>query len=138
MEQFILGTFRQALTLRNLPLKGNLKDEDLEVIQEAGIWVKNGKILAIDAFEKLAKNALSFGIDVIELPQKSSWVLTPSLVDCHTHICFGGNRAKDYALRISGESYLNIAKMGGGILDTVRKTRLASEEELCDTMLKRL
>lgn len=138
MEQFVLGTFRQALTLRNLSFKGNLKDEDLELIEEAGVWVKNGKILAIDTFEKLAKNALNLGIDIIELPQKNNWVLTPSLVDCHTHICFGGNRAKDYALRIAGESYLNIAKMGGGILDTVRKTRLASEEELGNTMLKRL
>ena len=138
MEQFILGTFRQALTLRSLPLKGSLKDEGLEVIKEAGVWVKNGKILAIDTFEKLAKQALEVGIDVIELPQKNAWILTPSLVDCHTHICFGGNRAKDYALRIAGESYLNIAKMGGGILDSVQKTRLASEEELGDSMLKRL
>jgi imidazolonepropionase len=138
MEQYLVGTFRQALTLRNLPFKGSLKDENLEVLENVGVWVKNGKISAIDNFEKLAKRALTDGVEIIELPKTNAWVLTPSLVDCHTHICFGGNRAKDYALRIAGESYLNIAKAGGGILDTVRKTRLASEEELTQTMLSRL
>jgi imidazolonepropionase len=138
MEQFVVGTFGQALTLRNLPLKGSLKDEQLEIIEEAGVWIKNGKLLAVDTFEKLAKKALQDGVEVLELPQNTPWVLTPSLVDCHTHICFGGNRAKDYALRIAGESYLNIAKAGGGILDSVRKTRLANQEELTETMLRRL
>ncbi|GAB4132995.1 MAG: imidazolonepropionase [Raineya sp.] len=138
MEEFVLGTFKQALSLRNLPLKGSIKDENLELIQEAGVWLKNGKIFAIDTFEKLTKRALEVGVEIIELPKQNAWVLSPSFVDCHTHICFGGNRAQDYALRIAGESYLNIAKMGGGILDSVRKTRLASEDELCSTMLKRL
>ncbi len=138
MEQFVVGTFRQALTLRNLPLKGSLKDEQLEIIEEAGVWIKNGKLLAVDTFEKLAKKALQEGVEVLELPQNTPWILTPSLVDCHTHICFGGNRAKDYALRIAGESYLNIAKAGGGILDSVRKTRLANQEELTETTLRRL
>ena len=138
MEQFVLGTFKQALSLRNLAIKGSLRDEELEIVEEAGVWIKNGKIFAIDTFEKLSKQALQAGVELMRLPQHTAWVLTPSLVDCHTHICFGGNRAKDYALRIAGESYLNIAKAGGGILDSVRKTRLASEEELNDAMLQRL
>lgn len=138
MEEFVVGTFKQALTLRNLPLKGRLKDEQLEIVENAGVWIQNGRLVAIESFDKLAKKASQAGVEVIELPQNSPYVLTPSLVDCHTHICFGGNRAKDYALRIAGESYLNIAKAGGGILDSVRKTRLADESELTQTMLQRL
>ncbi|MFO7800255.1 MAG: imidazolonepropionase [Rhodohalobacter sp.] len=54
----------------------------------------------------------------------------PGLVDCHTHLCFGGWRADEFEMRIQGRSYLDIAKAGGGILSTVKATRAASEDEL--------
>lgn len=54
----------------------------------------------------------------------------PGLIDCHTHLCFGGWRADEFEMRIQGRSYLDIAKAGGGILSTVKATRQASEEEL--------
>jgi len=56
--------------------------------------------------------------------------LTPGLVDCHTHLVFGGQRAAEFARRTAGTSYAEIAREGGGILSTVRATRAASEEEL--------
>ena len=59
-------------------------------------------------------------------------LVIPGLVDCHTHLAFAGWRAEEFAMRLDGTSYQEIAKQGGGILDTVRKTRAASENELYD------
>jgi imidazolonepropionase len=65
-------------------------------------------------------------------------LLTPGLIDCHTHIVYGGNRAKEFELRLSGVPYAEIAKAGGGIASTVRSTRAASEQSLYDSASKRL
>ena len=56
----------------------------------------------------------------------------PGLIDCHTHLMFGGNRADEHAMRRAGASYEEIAKAGGGIASTVAKTAAASDEELLD------
>ena len=65
-------------------------------------------------------------------------VMTPGLIDCHTHLVFGGNRADEFALRLEGASYAGIARAGGGILGTVRATRAASEAALHAAALPRL
>jgi len=57
-------------------------------------------------------------------------MIIPGLIDCHTHLAFGGWRSEEFAMRLQGKSYLEIAKAGGGILSTVRATRVASEDEL--------
>lgn len=59
-------------------------------------------------------------------------LVVPGLVDCHTHLCFGGWRADEFELRILGRSYLDIAKAGGGIASTLKRTREASEEALVE------
>jgi len=107
-----------------LPLKGALKDEQLEIIEAAGILVSEGKILKIGKFKDLKTEA-----DAIDEIAYNA-VCLPGFIDAHTHICFGGSRAKDYAMRNSGKTYLEIAKEGGGIWDTVTKTRQESEEAL--------
>ena len=65
-------------------------------------------------------------------------LVTPSFVDCHTHLVFAGKRAYEFRRRIEGESYLEIAERGGGILSTVRSTREASEEQLVEIARRRL
>ncbi|MFX8957381.1 imidazolonepropionase, partial [Acinetobacter baumannii] len=65
------------------------------------------------------------------------WVL-PGLIDCHTHIVHGGNRALEFEMRLAGESYEAIARAGGGIVSTVKATRAASEDELVAQSLPRL
>lgn len=63
---------------------------------------------------------------------------TPALVDCHTHLVYGGQRANEFALRLAGASYEDLARAGAGILSTVRATRQASEDELFAAALPRL
>jgi imidazolonepropionase len=65
-------------------------------------------------------------------------LLTPGLIDCHTHIVYGGNRAAEFEMRLNGVSYAEIAKAGGGILSTVKATREASETDLFASAARRL
>jgi imidazolonepropionase len=65
------------------------------------------------------------------------WI-TPGLIDCHTHLVYAGDRAREFELRLAGASYEEIARAGGGILSTVKATRAASEEELIAASLHRL
>ena len=65
------------------------------------------------------------------------WI-TPALIDCHTHLVYGGDRAREFELRLAGATYEQIAREGGGILSTVRATRAASEDALMAAALRRL
>ncbi len=63
---------------------------------------------------------------------------TPGLVDCHTHLVYGGHRANEFAMRLAGASYEEVARAGGGIVSSVKATRAASEDELFAQALPRL
>ncbi|GAB5507377.1 MAG: imidazolonepropionase [Rhizobiaceae bacterium] len=65
-------------------------------------------------------------------------LVTPALIDCHTHIVFGGNRAREFEMRLQGASYEEIARAGGGIVSTMSATREASEDALVEAALPRL
>jgi imidazolonepropionase len=65
-------------------------------------------------------------------------LVTPALIDCHTHLVHGGNRAAEFELRLNGASYEQIARAGGGIMSTVTATRLASEDSLLTSALPRV
>ena len=128
------GPFKQIVTLSNLPLKGKLNDESLEIITNGGILTENGKILEVNDFELLKQKFPNSEIDSIENEQ----IALPAFVDAHTHICFGGNRANDFAMRNAGKTYLEIAESGGGIWSSVQHTRATSEVEVVEGILKRV
>src|SRR3569833_4510653 len=128
----LAGPFTQILTLAGLPLKGAIADDQLQVIANGGVLTENGLIVEAGDFEELRKSHPKAEIEEI----KGDHVLLPGFIDCHTHICFAGNRAKDYAMRIEGKSYLEITKAGGGIWDSVTQTRAADEETLTQLLLK--
>lgn len=130
----LIGPFKQVVTLANLPLRGKLSDEQLEVIVDGGILVDDHKIQKVGNFENLKSENQNIEIEAIEGEQ----IVLPAFVDSHTHICFGGNRANDFAMRNAGKTYLEIAESGGGIWSSVQHTRNASEEELLKTLLERI
>ena len=99
------------------------------LIADAAVLVADGKIAWIGPrAEAPAGNTLNC----------HGKLLTPGLIDCHTHLVYGGNRANEFELRLTGVPYAEIAMTGGGIASTVRATRAASEAELKRTALKRL
>ena len=130
----LLGPFKQIVTLANLPLRGKLSDEQLEIINDGGILINENKILEVGDFENLKSNYKNAELELIEGEQ----ILLPAFIDAHTHICFGGNRANDFAMRNAGKTYLEIAESGGGIWSSVQHTRSASEEDLLKTLLERI
>jgi len=131
----LIGPFTQLLTMNNIPLKGSLNDSQLEIIPNGGVVVCEGKIVKIGNFDLLGDE---FGdrntiIDYID----RDMVVIPGMIDPHTHLCWAGSRANDYALRLAGKSYLEIALGGGGIGDTVAKTRVAPPGELEASLTER-
>jgi imidazolonepropionase len=130
----LTGPFTQILPLTGLPLKGALRDDQLQVINNGWVLTNNGRVVTVGGFEKLRKDHPS--AQIIEITGQH--VLLPGFIDCHTHICFAGNRAKDYAMRIQGKTYLEIAKAGGGIWDSVTQTRAADETLLTELLLQRI
>jgi len=129
----LTGPFKQLLTMDKMAEKGPLSDDQLEIIPDAGILHGEGKIIAIGNFNQLKEKFKTTNIEWIE----GDYVALPGMIDVHTHICWTGSRAGDYALRQSGKSYLEIAAMGGGIWDTVLKTREATLEELSEEVEQR-
>jgi len=130
----LIGPFKQVVSLANLPLRGKLSDEQLEIIVDGGILIDNEKIQKVGNFEILKSENQDIETETIEGEQ----IVLPAFVDSHTHICFGGNRANDFAMRNAGKTYLEIAESGGGIWSSVQHTRNASEEELLKTLLERI
>ncbi|MDQ8747125.1 imidazolonepropionase [Elizabethkingia miricola] len=130
----IIGPFKQVVTLADLPLRGSLKDEQLEIIENAGILIESCKIVKVDNFETLRKEFPNVTLEETEGEQ----IAMPAFTDCHTHICFAGNRANDFSMRNAGKTYLEIAESGGGIWSSVKHTREATEEELHKTLCTRI
>ncbi|WP_341843390.1 imidazolonepropionase [Chitinophaga caseinilytica] len=129
----IIGPFQQILPLTGLPEKGPIADEQLTIIDDGGVLVEDGKTLQFGNFDALRKAHPTAEIEKIDEPM----VLLPGFVDCHTHICFAGSRSRDYAMRTAGKSYLDIARAGGGIWDSVTKTRAATDTELMENVVAR-
>ena len=131
----LIGPFKQIVTLANLPLRGKLSDEQLEIVANGGILInEQNKIESVGNFEELKATFVPSEIEEIT----GDKIVLPAFIDAHTHICFGGNRANDFAMRNAGKTYLEIAEAGGGIWSSVQHTRQASEEELLKTLLERI
>lgn len=129
----LTGPFSQILTMTGLQLKSSLSDSMIKIIEKGGVLTLENKIMAVADFEALRRAYPKAELDYIDEPM----VLLPGFIDCHTHICFAGNRSRDYALRIAGKSYLEIMESGGGIWDSVRQTREASIADLAQFTARR-
>ena len=106
----------------------------LGIVEPGAIAARNGRI-AFAGPEAELPSAAGAAERLVDC--EGRWI-TPALVDCHTHLVYGGDRAKEFELRLMGATYEEIARKGGGILSTVGATRAASEDELLRSALKRL
>lgn len=106
---------------------------DLGEIEHGVVATRGGRIVHAGAAAEFPADA-----DAIERTDCEGRWITPGLVDCHTHLVYGGNRAHEFELRLKGASYEEIARAGGGIVSTVAATRKASEDELVAGALPRL
>ena len=105
-------------------------------LMNAAIGIKDGRIAWIGTHEQIKPHLIHYKSDQIK-DVDGNWV-TPGLIDCHTHIVYGGNRSNEFEARLQGSSYQDIAAQGGGIVSTVSATRAANEEELFAQSEKRL
>ncbi len=96
-------------------------------IADAALGIKNGRIVWIGPLAELPDSPEAVATEVRSVP--GTWI-TPGLIDCHTHLVHGGQRADEFAQRLAGSSYEEIARAGGGIRSTVRATRAATDDEL--------
>ena len=118
----LYGPFSELISLSQLETHGAIADEHIHVKRNTGIVVEDGIIKEIDDYSLLLQKYR----DIFKVsPDNNPWVALPSYVDCHTHICWAGTRVNDYAARVAGKSYLEIAAAGGGIMTTVNATREA-------------
>jgi len=101
-------------------------------IEDAAIGIQDGRVVRIGRRIELA------GYRATRIDNLGGAWITPGLVDCHTHLVFGGNRAGEFEQRLNGASYEEIAKAGGGIWSSVKATRLASLDQLVDQARPRL
>lgn len=127
----LIGPFKQLIPLSDLPGTGPIRNDQLRIIRNAGIVVKEGCIQAVGDFKTLVeseKNVLEIEGDVVGLP---------GFIDAHTHLIWGGSRENDFERRNSGMSYQEILQEGGGIFDTVNRTRASSDADLTQSLMDR-
>ena len=108
------------------------RGDPLGVIRNGAVGIQDGKIVRVGKRTELAGYRAK-SVDALG----GAWV-TPGLIDCHTHLIFGGNRADEHAMRRAGATYEEIAKAGGGIASTVTKTSAATDDDLLTSARARL
>ena len=101
-----------------MPVSGPFSANNSEALRDAAIAVKDGRITWLGAATDAPPAA--------NIHDGQGCWLTPGLIDCHTHIVHAGNRSDEFEARLNGATYEDIARMGGGIMSTVRATRAAS------------
>ncbi|OOG64812.1 imidazolonepropionase [Rhodanobacter sp. B04] len=120
--------------LLNATLATFVGDTPCGLVERGAIALHHGRIAWVGRMDELpdAPGTLAAAVESLD-----GALVTPGLIDCHTHLVFGGDRAQEFDLRLNGASYEEIARAGGGIVSTVNATRAASEEQLFAQSLPR-
>lgn len=115
--------------------KANMSD--INVIENGSVLIKDGKIIDVDTDENIRENHKE-EIKKAELIDVTGKTVTPGLIDPHTHLVHAGTRENEYAMRLKGQTYMEIMNAGGGIHATTRATKSATHEELYEQSEERL
>ncbi|MCW1928815.1 imidazolonepropionase [Bhargavaea beijingensis] len=110
---------------------------ELGLIEDGSVWVENGEIKAVGTTAELEAQFGEWAEDA-DVYEAKGRLVTPGLIDPHTHFVYGGSREKEFEMRLEGASYMDIMNAGGGIHATARMTRKATEEELYRQAERRL
>ncbi|PAK43889.1 imidazolonepropionase [Peribacillus simplex] len=110
---------------------------ELGLIEDGSIWMESGLIQAVGTTKELEK-LYADRMHEAEVFDATGHLVTPGLVDPHTHVVYGGSREREFEMRLEGATYMDIMNAGGGIHATTRMTREASEEELMEQTIRRL
>ncbi len=102
------------------------------LLENSAVACDAGKIIWVGRSDQSTEFSAKKHIDA------EGQIVTPGLIDCHTHLVFAGSRANEFAMRLAGANYEEIARAGGGILSTVKATRAASQSELINSTVKKL
>jgi len=131
----IIYNIGQLVTGKEIPLKdGESPMENIEILENGYIVISGNEIMEVGQGEVPSK-LIKFTTKLVDAEGD---VVTPGLIDSHTHLVHGGSRENEFLDKIQGVSYLEILEKGGGILSSVRATRDLSEEELLDKAKKSL
>lgn len=132
----LLKNIQEVLTLEGSEKKDgrNLLPSDLTILKNCSI-IFNDKIEFVGNYSDIPAGLLE---KVTKEKDLSNHILTPEIVDSHTHLIFGGNRSKEYSMRLNGADYQEIAIAGGGILESTRGTNSLSDELLFDLCCERI
>ncbi len=137
MSSLLIKNASQLATLASTT-KGPRKKEqmsELNVIEDGAVYIVNGIIEAIGSSKELVPK---YEAEADEVVDATDCLVTPGLVDAHTHVVFGGSRANEFERRLQGATYMEIMNEGGGIHATTRMTREATEDELFEQTKRRL
>ena len=131
----IIYNIGQLVTGKELPIKdGESPMENIEILNNAYIALSGNDIMEVGEGEVPSK-LIKFTTKLLDAEGR---VITPGLIDSHTHLVHGGSRENEFLDKIQGLPYLDILQRGGGILSTVKATREATESELIDKAKKSL
>ena len=130
MSEILIRHITQLATPCGQQAKRGAEMAELELLEDAAVWIHGGTIQAVGKDADVMKNAQDAGVtDAQELGATGKTVI-PGFIDPHTHFLFAGARAEEFDDRLAGVPYLELLKRGGGIVSTMRATRAASDAEL--------
>ncbi|NQX58628.1 imidazolonepropionase [Paenibacillus qinlingensis] len=129
IDLLVTGIGRLVTPPGNVPRCGQQMREVHEIM-DAMVAIRAGKIVAFGTAQDVI--SLLANVEIVETIDVGGRLVTPGLIDPHTHLVHGGSREHELVMKRSGVSYLDILAQGGGILNTVQSTRAASEQELYD------
>lgn len=135
----LIKNANEVITLKSHVQGPRTKEQmrDIAIVENGSVLIEDNRIVAVGAFEQLVADFPDL-IKNAELVDAAGKVVMPGLVDCHTHLVYGGTREQEFNMRLNGSTYMEIMNAGGGIHATTKCTRETSFEQLYEKTMQHL